>query len=111
MTESGNGRRSVLAALRKAMQFSVGSALILQERTEEFVKQAIERGQEAQEEGKNLVQEMRAERKRKQPQRIDALEVRINNALERLNVPTETDISALNHSVTELAKRIDELKR
>ena len=110
MEQSGNGRRSLIAALRRVMLFSVGSALILQEKTAEFAKQAIERGQEAQDEGKKLVQEMRSERKSKKPQRIDALDVRINNALKRLNVPTRQDLSELNRHITELAQRIDELK-
>jgi polyhydroxyalkanoate synthesis regulator phasin len=109
MQRKRNGRRAVLTALRRAMQFGVGSALVFQEKTEEFVKQAFERGQEAQEEGKQLVQEMRAERKQTRPQTIDALDVRINNALERLNVPSQKDISELNQHITELAQRIDQL--
>jgi polyhydroxyalkanoate synthesis regulator phasin len=109
MHRKRNGRRVVLTALRRAMQFGVGSALVFQEKTEEFVKQAFERGQEAQEEGKQLVQEMRAERKQTRPQTIDALDVRINNALERLNVPSQKDISELNQHITELAQRIDQL--
>ena len=56
------------------------------------------------------MQEMRAERKQKRPQSIDALDVRINNALERLNVPSQKDISELNQHITELAQRIDQLK-
>jgi polyhydroxyalkanoate synthesis regulator phasin len=110
MHRQRNGRRAALTALRQVMAFGVGSALIFQEKTEEFVKQALERGQEAQEEGKQLVQEMRAERKQKRPQSIDALDVRINNALERLNVPSQKDISELNRHITELAQRIDQLK-
>ena len=109
MHRKHNGRRVVLSALRQAMQFGVGSALVVQEKTEEFIKQAFERGQEAQEEGKKLVQEMRAERKQKRPQSIDALDVRINNALERLNVPSHKDLNELNQQITKLAQRIDRL--
>jgi polyhydroxyalkanoate synthesis regulator phasin len=109
MTQLGNGRRSILKAVRRLMQFSVGSALILQEKAEEFVSQAIERGQEAQDEGKKLVQEMRAERKSKKPKRNNALDVRIDKALTRLNVPSQKDINGLNKNIAELAERIDEL--
>lgn len=110
MHRNGGGRRAILTTLRRTMQFGVGSVLIFQEKTEQFVRQALERGQEAQEEGKKLVQEMRAERKQKRPQTIDALDVRINNALERLNVPSQKDISELNRHITELAQRIDQLR-
>lgn len=109
MESPGNGQCSIAAALRQAMLFSVGSVLILQEKSAEFVKQALERGQEAQDEGRRLVQEMRADRKRRQPKRINPLDIRINAALERLNIPSNTEIDELNQHITELARRIDEL--
>jgi polyhydroxyalkanoate synthesis regulator phasin len=110
MTGSDNGRRSIVSKMRRAMLFTVGSALLLREKAQEFVEQAIERGQEVQNEGRKLVQETRVQRKKQQPTRIDALDVRINNALERLNVPAQKDIEQLNQHITELSKKIDELK-
>ena len=109
MDRSSDGRRLILAALRRAMVLGVGSVLIVQERTEDFVKQAIEKGQEAQEEGKELVQEMRAQSGRKKPTRIDALDVRINNTLKRLDIATQKDMEGLNQHIIELAEHIDEL--
>ena len=110
MNPSGNRRRSILSTLRRAMQFSVGGLLILQEKTEEFVEQAIERGQAFQEEGKQLVQEMRADRKKRRPERVDALDIRVNEAFKRLNVPTRKDIEELNQHIANLAQHIDEMK-
>jgi polyhydroxyalkanoate synthesis regulator phasin len=92
------------------MLFSVGSALILRERTSEFVTQAIERGQEVQDEGKKMVQEMRAERRAKRPERIETADVRITNTIRRLNVPTHEDVEQLNQHIAELAQRIEELQ-
>jgi polyhydroxyalkanoate synthesis regulator phasin len=92
------------------MLFSVGSALILREKTVEFVAQAIERGQEVQDEGKKMVQEMRAERRAKRPERIETEDVRITNTIRRLNVPTHEDIKQLNQHIAELAQRIEELQ-
>jgi polyhydroxyalkanoate synthesis regulator phasin len=108
MDQPNHGRRSIVASLRRAMLFSVGSALILQEETAEFIKRAIERGQEAQEEGKKMVQEMQAEKRR--PETRDVLDIRIDNALKRLNVPSRKDIDELDRRVTALAERIDALK-
>jgi len=110
MKRSGSRRRSLFSALRRGMLFSVGSALILREKTADFVAQAIERGQEVQDEGKKLVQEMRAERRVKTPQRIDTLDVRVTNTLKRLDVPTHQDIEQLDRHLAELARRIEELQ-
>jgi polyhydroxyalkanoate synthesis regulator phasin len=103
-------RCSIVTALRWATLFGVGSLLILQERTSDFVRQAVERGKEAEDEGKKLVQEMRAERKKREPQRIDALDIRISAALKRLNIPTQEEIRELSQQITELSKHIDALK-
>jgi polyhydroxyalkanoate synthesis regulator phasin len=110
MNQIGSRRRSLFSALRRGMLFSVGSALILREKTAEFVAQAIERGQEVQDEGKKMVQEMRAERRAKRPERIETEDVRITNTIRRLNVPTHEDIEQLNQHIAELARRIEELQ-
>lgn len=110
MNPGSNARKSVLTALRQTMLFSIGSALILREKAQEFTEQAIARGQEIQDEGKTLVQEMRAEKRQKQPERIDALDVRIRNALKRLDIPTQKDLDQLDQHVNALSKGIDDLR-
>jgi polyhydroxyalkanoate synthesis regulator phasin len=93
------------------MLLSVGSVLLLQEKMEEFVNSAIAKGEEAESEGKKMVQEMRSGRKRKEkPRAKDALDTRINNALERFDVPSQKDIDQLNQHIAELSERIDELR-
>jgi polyhydroxyalkanoate synthesis regulator phasin len=106
----GNRRRAVLNAMRHTLLFTVGSVLIFHEKTTEFLEQAIKRGQEAQDEGKQLVQEMQAQRRKKKPERINALDVRINNTLKRLNVPTRIEIEELDRHITELSEHIDRLE-
>jgi polyhydroxyalkanoate synthesis regulator phasin len=110
MEQPDKGRCLIAGALRRAMLFGVGSALVLQEKSAEFAKQALERGQEAQDEGRKLVQKRRADRKKRHPTRIDPLDVRINASLERLNVPSQKEINELNQHIVELSQRIDELK-
>ncbi len=105
MERSKKIRRLVSSALRRKMLFSVGSALILHEKAQEFVEHAIERGQEAQKEGKKLVEEMRSKKK---PH--DKLDSHISGALERLDVASQKDIEELNQHVAALSKRVDELQ-
>lgn len=109
MTRLVVGRGIAVSALRRAMLFSVGSVLVLQERTEEFVKQAMEKGQAAEDEGKQMVQKMRANRARKETKPTDSRDAPIDTSLERLNIPTEAEIRELNRKITELTESIDEL--
>ena len=108
MERSKKIRRLVSSALRRKMLFSVGSALILHEKAQEFVEHAIERGQEAQKEGKELVEEMRSHkmRSKKKPK----LDSHISGALERLDVASQKDVEELNQHVAALSKRVDELQ-
>jgi len=109
MERSKKIRRLVSSALRRKMLFSVGSALILHEKAQEFVEHAIERGQEAQKEGKKLVEEMRSHkmRSKNKPHKLDS---HISGALERLDVASQKDVEELNQHVAALSKRVDELQ-
>jgi polyhydroxyalkanoate synthesis regulator phasin len=98
-------RRAVASNLRRTMSFSVGSVLILQEKAQEFVEKAIERGQETQKEGKKLVREMQPRR-----QAPAVLDSHITDALERLDLPSHKDVAELNQHVAALSERVDELQ-
>ncbi len=106
MDRSKKIRRSVSSALRRKMLFGVGSALILHEKAQEFVEHAIERGQEAQKEGKKLVEEMRSEKKKPHGK----LDDHISGALERFDVASQKDVEELGQHVATLSKRVDELQ-
>jgi polyhydroxyalkanoate synthesis regulator phasin len=111
MPVTANARGAIVGALRWGMSFSIGSALLVKEKTEEFVSEAVDRGQKAQQEGKMLVRQMRADKpKQRQKQSVDPLEARVNVTLDRLNIPTEKEIRELNQQVAELSARIDELQ-
>ena len=111
MPATAKARSAIAGALRWGLSFGIGSALLVKEKTEEFVSEAVDRGQTAQQEGKTLVRQMRPVKpKRRQKQSADPLETRINISLDRLNIPTEKEIRELNQQVTELSARIDELQ-
>jgi polyhydroxyalkanoate synthesis regulator phasin len=110
MNQSRGIRHSVFSFLRRGMLFSVGSVLLLQEKVEDFAESAVAKGQQAESEGKKMVQEMRSGRKKKKPPVKNTLDGRINSALERLDVPSQQDIDQLDRHITELSERIDDLK-
>jgi len=109
MDQSGSCRLMVASLLRHALLFAVGSALVLQENTQAFTQEAFERGKEAQDQGRKLVQEMRAERAQRSPKRVELPDISMDFALDRLSMPTHNDIQELNRRITELTQRIDEL--
>ena len=104
-----SGRSTAVSLLRSALLFTVGSALILHEKGRAFRQHAFERGREAQDQGRKLVQEMRAERTQGLPEATERLETRFDLALDRLGIPTRSDVQDLNQRITELNRRIDEI--
>jgi len=108
MSRKVERRHFLSTALRRGMYLSVGSMLILREKVSEFVEQAIERGQEVETEGKKLVQERRAQRRAEpQPTRVN---VHVDRALERRNLPSRQDIEELENQIARLAQHVDELE-
>lgn len=103
-------RSSLLEATRRIMLASIGAVAMAQDEMEAFVDRLVERGQIAEQDGKRLVRDM-MERRRDQTQRAEEeLERRVETMLARMNVPTKSDIESLSAKITELGRKVDELK-
>jgi poly(hydroxyalkanoate) granule-associated protein len=103
-------RGSLLEATRRMMLASIGAVAMAQEEMEAFVDRLVERGQIAEQDGKRLVRDM-MERRRDQTARAEEeLERRMETMLARMNVPTKSDIEILSAKITELSRKVDELK-
>lgn len=94
--------------LRKIVLAGVGAMALATDEGEELINRLVERGQIAQEEGRKLVQEMRAKGQESFGASLDA---RIEKALDRLNVPTKKEVEELSKSIEALSKKIDALKK
>jgi len=104
-------RSSLLEATRKVLLASMGAVALAQEELENFVNKLVERGEIAERDGKQLVRDV-MERRRKETQKAeDELEKRMEDLLDRMNVPTKSDIEALSAKITTLSKKVDELKK
>jgi poly(hydroxyalkanoate) granule-associated protein len=97
--------------LRKVMLATMGAAVIAQEEIEALINRLIERGEIAEKDGKKLMHEMMDKRKSKSSQVQDEINKNITDVLERMNIPTRTDIDALSQKINGLSKKIDELKK
>lgn len=98
-------------AARRLMLASIGAIALAQEEIEDFIEKLIERGEIAEKEGRILVREMMAKRKKEATKAEDEFNKRFVDLLEKMNVPTKADIDALGKKITELSKKVDELKK
>lgn len=101
---------SLLAGVRRVLMAGVGAVALAQEEVEEFVNKLVDRGEIAEKDGRKLVDDILEKRKGRAQKAEDALESRIEGLLDRMNVPTKSDIDELSKKITLLAQKVDELK-
>lgn len=100
--------------VRRVLLAGVGAVSLAQDEAEKFVQKLIEKGEIAEKDGRSLlndVAENRKKRAKESGQRVsDELEKRMESLLNRMNIPTKSDIEQLSKKVAELTKKIDALK-
>ena len=96
---------------RRVLLATIGAVVIAQEEIEAFVNRLVERGELAEKDGKKLVEEMMEKRSKKTKKVEDEINKNVEGVLERMNIPTKTDVDALGQKINTLSKKIDELKK
>ena len=104
-------RNPLYEAVRKVLLAGIGAVALAQEEVEDLVNKLVERGELAEKDGKNLVREIMSKRQKGQEKVEDEYTKRVEDILERMNVPTKSDIDALGKKITALSKKVDELKK
>jgi poly(hydroxyalkanoate) granule-associated protein len=104
-------RNPFFDAARRVLMASIGVVALAQEEMEEFVNRLVERGEIAEKDGKKLIREMMEKRKKEAQKAEDQMDKRIKDLLDRMNVPTKSDIEALSAKITALTKKVEELKK
>ena len=104
-------RNPLLDAARKVLLAGMGAVALAQEEVEDFVNKLVERGEIAEKDGKKLIRETMEKRKKEAKKTEDQMDKRIEDLLDRMNVPTKSDIEALSAKITALTKKVDELKK
>ena len=107
--ERGKERNALLDLARKVMLASIGAVSLAQEEAEAFVQKLIERGEIAEKDGKNLLNDLREKRKNKFSETEAQLEQRITKLLERMNVPTKSDFENLSDKIASLTQKVEDL--
>lgn len=98
-------------AVHKVLMASIGAFALAQEEIEDFVNKLVERGELAEKDGRKLLHDVMARRKKEAEKAEDTLTQRVEEILGRMNVPTKSDIEALGEKVATLAQKVDELKK
>jgi poly(hydroxyalkanoate) granule-associated protein len=104
-------RNPFVDVTRKVLLASIGAVALAQEEIESFVNKLVERGEIAEKDGKKLVTDVMEKRKKEAAKAEDQLDNRVEDLLNRMNVPTKSDIDALSAKITALTKKVDELKK
>jgi polyhydroxyalkanoate synthesis regulator phasin len=105
------GEKGLTELLRKALLATLGAAVIAQEEIEALINKLVERGEIAEKDGKKLVNEMMDKRKSKSHAVEEEVNKNIKDVLERMNIPTKSDIDSLGQKISALSKKIDDLKK
>ena len=104
-------RSPLLETARKVLLAGVGAVALAQEEIEEFVNKLIDRGEIAERDGRKLIDELMDKRRKKTREAEEQLDERVEDLLDRMNVPTKADIEAISAKITILTKKVDELKK
>jgi polyhydroxyalkanoate synthesis regulator phasin len=102
---------SILESLRRVLLASIGVVALTIEEMGELVDTLVERGEIAEQEGKKLVNELKEKRQKKTDEAEDVASTRMREMMERMDIPTKSDIDDLSAKIATLSKKVDELKK
>jgi polyhydroxyalkanoate synthesis regulator phasin len=103
-------RHPLLGSLRKVLLASIGVVALAQDELEEFVGKLVERGEIAEKDAKKLIHDVRERRFKGAVKAEEELGKRVEEVLERMDIPSKSDIQALSAKITELTNKVDDLK-
>jgi poly(hydroxyalkanoate) granule-associated protein len=113
MEENNESGNLMLASLQRVLLAGVGVIVLAQEEIEEFVRRLVDRGDIAEEEGRQLVEDVIEQRNRRLQGVRDGVGGTIDRGTEevyrRLNIPTRSEIVGLSEQIEALSKKVDEL--
>lgn len=101
--------------VRKLMLAAVGAVAMTRDEMEQFVGRLVDRGEVAEREAKTLLNDVLSRRKREVEHVADEAESRVETRLEqvlnRMNIPSKRDIDELSDKIAQLSARVEELKK
>jgi len=109
--DTGMESGALFGAFRKLALASIGVLAMAQDEIENLIGKMVERGEIAEKDARKLVDELTNRRREGTKKAELEFDKHLDQALNRLNIPTKDDIEALSQKINALAKRVEELKR
>ncbi|MCD6401946.1 MAG: phasin family protein [Anaerolineales bacterium] len=103
--------KPIFESLRKIMLASIGVVALAQDEIEDFIYKLIDRGEIAEKDGRNLIADLRKKRAQKFEERGSEFEKHMRKIVDRMGVPTRSEIQDLNDKISMLTKQIEELNK
>jgi polyhydroxyalkanoate synthesis regulator phasin len=104
-------RSMVYETLRKLLLAGLGTVVVAQDEIEHFIEKMVEKGEIAEKDARKLVKDV-VDRRREGAKKAEAeIDKRVEEALNRMNIPTKADIETLSNKITNLTKKLEELKK
>ena len=104
-------RSMVYETLRKLLLAGLGTVVVAQDEMEHFIEKMVEKGEIAEKDARKFVKEVVDRRKEGAKKAEAEIDKRVEEALNRMNIPTKADIEALSNKITALTKKVEELKK
>ena len=113
--EHVNGGNPVVKAMRNMLMAAIGTVSMGIEEVEAIVNHLIERGELAEKDGRAMVAEVKERRHKeavKSGSKFDGLvDSRVESILNRMNIPSRSDVEDLGNKIGELSAKVDELTK
>lgn len=105
----------LVEGVRRLMLAAVGAVAMTRDEMEQFVSRLVDRGELAERDAKTMINDVMSRRKQDVESAADEAEARVETRLEqvlnRMNIPSKRDIDELSDKIAQLSARVEELKK
>lgn len=105
----------LVEGIRRLMLAAVGAVAMTRDEMEQFLNRMVDRGEVAERDAKHMINDVMSRRKRDVEDAADEAEARVETRLEqvlnRMNIPSKRDIDELSDKIAQLSARVEELKK
>jgi polyhydroxyalkanoate synthesis regulator phasin len=105
--ESAAERNSFLDMYRKAVLAAMGGVAMAWEESEETFNRMVKRGEATQ---RKALKQLKKVAEKRQPREAGDQTTIVEEVLDRLDIPSKTDIEALSSKISDLTIKVEELK-
>ncbi|MFP4655444.1 MAG: phasin family protein [Methanohalobium sp.] len=100
----------MIESMKKLALMGIGAWALTEEKINETVEDLVQRGELSREEGKKLINEMIAERRKQKEDIENKISEKVQETFKEYNLATKDDYKNLEEKLNQLQSTLDELK-